>query len=226
MLGSAGDAECAGIVAIVTSDGAVVVCTGVATADQGTPGLGIGTVGRTGVVARDDVPTRTTTCDGLAEDTAPVVARAGSAAAAPPLVRCGATAGMRMVVGSGTSAVTVATAVVGDKVTGSAESVAEAALGALATAGTGTGAEAAPGTTAPADTAATPDAPAAEAAASAAATSDALIGAIVTGRRNTVKRRFASTPRSFAELRLKRMSSSAAYGTATSTFSLNCRKRV
>src|ERR1700761_8813802 len=39
------------------------------------------------------------------------------------------------------------------------------------------------------------------------------------GRRNTVNRRLASTVWSFAELRLKRISSSAAYGTVISTFS-------
>lgn len=121
MMGRAGDAARAGIVAIVTSDGAVVVCAGVATADMATPRPGIGTVGKAGVAARDDVPTRPAPCDGAAEGTPPVVARAGNALAAAPLVRSGAPAGMLLVVGSGTSAVTVATAVVGEKVTGSAE---------------------------------------------------------------------------------------------------------
>jgi hypothetical protein len=50
--------------------------------------------------------------------------------------------------------------------------------------------------------------------------------AAVSGRKKTVKRKLASTAWSLAELRVKRMSSSAAYGIVNRTFSQKRRRRA
>jgi len=58
------------------------------------------------------------------------------------------------------------------------------------------------------------------------ADADAGADAALSGRKKTVKRKLASTAWSLAELRVKRMSSSAAYGMVSRTFSQKRRRRA